>query len=107
VEDVVDTLIVAGAFDAGDRGGFFDDADQALVADGAGAIGAGVDIGDVVADGAEAEAGLEGVHRVSKGGGVFISGAEDVEGVALGGFGADAGELFQLFDKTGHGLGVS
>ena len=55
VEDVVDAVVAAGLFDGGDVGGLFDDADEALVAGGAGAVAAGVDVGDVVADGAEAE----------------------------------------------------
>jgi hypothetical protein len=104
VEDVVDALVAAGALDGGDAGGLLDDADEALVADGAGAVGAGVDVGDVVADGAEAQAGFEGADGVGEGGGVFLGGAEDVEGEALGGFGADAGEFFQFFDEPGHGL---
>jgi hypothetical protein len=94
VEDVIDAVVVTGAFDAGDAGGFFDYANEALVADGAGAVGAGVYVGDVVADGAEAQGGFEGADGVGQGGCVFVAGAEEMEGEALGGFGADAGELF-------------
>ena len=114
VEDVVDALVAAGALNGGDAGGLLDDADEALVADGGGTVGAGIDIGDVVADGAEAEAGFEGVDGVGEGGGVFLGGAEDVEGEALGGFGADAGKFFEFVDEagerlcvTGHGLRVA
>ena len=52
VEDVVDAVVAARLFDGGDVGGLFDDADDVLVADGAGAVAAGIDVGDVVADGA-------------------------------------------------------
>ncbi len=105
VEDVVDAVVAAGFFDGGDVGGLFDDADEAVVAGGGGAVGAGVDVGDVVADGAEAEVLFNLADRVGEGVSVFGGGAEDVKGEALGGFGADAGELAQLVDEAGHGLG--
>jgi len=107
VEDVVDAHVSAGALDAGNAGGLLNDADEALVADGAGAVGAGIDVGDVVADGAEAQAGLELADGVGEGGGVFVAGAQEVEGEALGAFGADAGELLEFVDEPGHGLGVT
>ena len=107
VKDVVDTRIVAGALDAGDAGGLLDDADEALVADGAGAVSAGIDVGDVVADGAEAQAGLKLADGVGEGGGVFIAGAQEVEGEALGALGADTGEFLEFVDEPGHGLGVA
>jgi len=81
VEDVVDALIGAGAFDGGNRGGLFDDADETQVAGGAGAVGAGVYVGDVVADGAEAEAGFEGADGVGERFGIGVGGAQDVEGM--------------------------
>ena len=58
VEHVVDAVVAAGALDGGDVGGLLDDADEALVARGACAVGAGIDVSDVVADGAEAQARL-------------------------------------------------
>ena len=93
MEDVVDAVVAAGLFDGGDVGGLFEDADDVLVADGAGAVVAGVDVGDVVADGAEAELGAEDEDGFGEGTGVVVGGAEDVEGEALRGFGADSGEL--------------
>ena len=72
---------------------------------GAGAVAAGIDVGDVVADGAEAEMFLDladGVREVVRVGG---GRAEDVKGEALRGLGADAGELAQLLDQAGHGFG--
>jgi len=107
VQDVVDALVASGAFDAGDAGGFLDDAHQALVADGAAAVGAGIYVGYVVADGAEAQGGFEGAHGVGEGGGVFVGRAQDVEGEALRTLGADAGEFFEFVDEPGHGLGVT
>ncbi len=107
VEDVIDALVASGAFDAGDAGGLFDDADQALVARGTGAVGAGVYVGYVVADGAETQGGFEGADGVGEGCCVFVGGAQDVEGEALGAFGADAGEFFEFVDEPGHGLCIA
>ena len=42
---------------------------------------------------------------VGEGAGVFVGAAQEVEGEALGGFGADAGELAQLVDEAGDGVG--
>jgi hypothetical protein len=58
MQDMVDTRIAA-PLHCVDVGRFFHNADKALVAGGACAIQARIDIGDVVADGAESKAGLE------------------------------------------------
>src|ERR1039458_4795174 len=47
MEDMVDALVAAGPLDGGDVAGLLHHADQALVAGGTGAIGAGIDVGDV------------------------------------------------------------
>ena len=107
VEDVVDALVAAGAFDGLDAGGLFDDADKALVADRAGAVDAGIDVRDVVADGAEAKAGFQGAHGVGERGGVFVAGAQEMKGEALGALGADSGELLQFVNEPGHWLGIT
>ena len=44
---------------------------------------------------------------VGKGSGVFVGGAQEMEGKALGALGAYAGELFEFVDEPGHGLGVA
>jgi len=107
MEDVVNAVVAAGAFDAGDAGGLFDDADEALVAGGTGAVCAWIDVGDVVADAAEAEAGLEFADRVGEGRGFFIRGSQEVKGESLRALGAYARELLQFVDEAGHGLGVA
>jgi hypothetical protein len=76
-----------------------------LIAGGVGAVGAGVDVGDVVADGAEAEVLLEGGDGGGEVLGVGVRGAQDVEGIALRGLGADAGQLAEFVDEPGHGRG--
>ena len=55
MKDVVYPVIGACLFDGGDVGGLFEDTDEVMVAGGTGAVDAWVDVGDVVADGAEAE----------------------------------------------------
>ncbi len=107
MQDVVDALVAARALDAVDVGGLLHDADQALVADGAGAVGAGIDVGDVVAYGTETQACLEPAHSVGEGGRVFVGGAQNMEGEALGALGAYAGKLLQLFNEPGHRLGIA
>jgi hypothetical protein len=107
VENVVDTLKSACALDRVDAGRFLDYADDALVAGRAGAVGAGIDVGDVVADGAEAQTCLEPAHGFSEGRSIVVGGAQDMEGEALGTLCADAWELLQFFNEPGHGLGIA
>ena len=85
VEHVIDAVVAAGLLDGGDVGGLFDDADQALVAGGLRAVDAGIDVGDVVADGAEAELSLRARMAVGERSGIGFAGAQDVEGEALRG----------------------
>ena len=102
VEDAVEML---GLFDGGDVGGLFDDTHQPLVARGAGAIEARINVGDAVAHRAETKIGFDVAHGGGKGFGVFVAGAQDVEGQTLGALGANAGKLFQLVDQTRHRFG--
>jgi hypothetical protein len=62
---------------------------------------------DVVADGAEAQAGLQVAHSVGQRRSILAGGAQDVEGEALGALGAHAGQLLQLFNEPSHGLGIA
>src|ERR1700733_458071 len=103
MQHVVDAVVM-GALDDADAGGLLDYADLALVARGAGTIDARVDVGDVVADGAEPQLGLELAHGVGERVGIRHAGAEDVEGKALRALGADAGKLAQLLDEARHRL---
>ena len=105
VEDVEDSVEVLGLLDGGDVGRLFDYADQPLVARRAGAVDARVDVGDVVADGAEAQIGLDVADGSRQRLGIFVARAQDVERQALRAFGAHAGELFQLIDQARHGFG--
>jgi len=105
VQHVVDAVEVVRLLNGGDVGGLLDHADQALVAGCAGAIDAGVDVGDVIAHRAQAQVGLDVAHGGGEGFGIFVAGAQDVEGQPLRAFRADAGELFQLVDQARHRFG--
>ena len=104
VQDVEDAVPGAGLFDGADIGWLLDDAHQALIAGGAGAVEAGIDVGDVVADGTEAEALFDVADCGGKSYSILVIGAQDVKGEALRGFVADAGQLAQLFDEARHGF---
>ena len=73
MQHVIHAIEVLGLFDGSDVGGFFHHAYQPLVASSAGAIGARVHIRDVVADGAEAKAGLDLADGRGQGFGIVIA----------------------------------
>src|SRR5438445_428980 len=62
-----------------------------------------LDVGDVVADRAKAELGLDVADSLSQCFG--IAGAQDVEGQALSALTSDPGQLFQFINEPGHRLG--
>src|SRR5438309_1636925 len=100
---MVSAVEVARLLDGSDVRRFLDDAHQALVARRAAAIGAGIDVGDVVADRAKAELGLDVADSLSQCFG--IAGAQDVEGQALSALTSDPGQLIQFINEPGHRLG--
>jgi len=105
MQDVVDAVEVSGFFDSCDAGGLFNHAHLMLVSGGALAIDTRIRVGDVVADGAEVKALL----YVTDGGGqcfgVFVTGAQNVEGEALRRLASNAGKLFELVNQTNHRFG--
>ena len=100
-------LVAACALDGGNVGRLLDHADHAVVARGTDAVGAGVDIGDVVADRAEAQVGLQAAHRLGQGRRILVGGAQNVEGEALRALGSHARQFLQLFNEPGHRLGIA
>ena len=84
--------------------GAFNDADLGLVAAGVGADGAGVCVGEVLTLRAEEDALFDADDGLSQGLG-SVGHAYEVVGEPLGAFGADAGQLVKLVDKTGDGGG--
>ena len=103
---MVFAAIFAGFFEGDDIAGVGDDADGAGVA-----IWGATDIADGVGGEVEADAALAdflfGVEQgFGEGFNLGFGAAEDVEGEALSGFGADAGQALELFDEAGQGRGV-
>jgi len=105
VQHVVDAVVMARLFNGGDVGWLLDNANQPLIPRWAGAIDTGIDISDVVADGAEAQAGLYVMNGGREQLGILVAGAQDVECKALRGLTAHAGQLLQFFNKASHRLG--
>jgi hypothetical protein len=101
---MIDAIEVSRFLNRRNVGGFFDDADQSLVPGSTTAINAGIDVGDVVADGTKAKALLELLNRGGERVGILIGGSKDVEGEALSTLGAHAGELLQFFNQASHRL---
>ena len=65
MQHVVHAVKMLGLLDGGDVGRFFHDANQPLIARCAAAIDARINIGNIVADGAQAQAGLHVAHRAA------------------------------------------
>src|SRR6266702_2089386 len=106
VQHVIDALVAAGPLDGADAGWLLYDAYEALVARGAGTIGAGIDIGYVVTDGAEAQSGFQPLHGFGERSGIFVSRAQDMEGESLGALGSNAGQLLEFFNEPRHWFGI-
>jgi hypothetical protein len=64
-----------------------------------------VDVGDVIADGAEVEIGFDVAHGGGKSFGIVLARAEDMEGKPLRALAADSRQLLEFVDKPGHRLG--
>src|SRR6476661_2459113 len=105
MEHMENSVEVLCLFNGRDVGWLFDHADQSLIARWAGAIRARIDVGDVVANRAQAQIGFDIAHRGSQGLSIFVARAENVESQALRALGSDAWKLFQLIDQARHGFG--
>ena len=105
VEHVVDAVEMARLFDGGDVGGLLDHADELLIAGGTAAVHAGIDVGNVVADGAQTQLGLDVANGGGQSFGVVRAGTQDVKGEALGALAADSRQLLEFVDEPGHRLG--
>ena len=66
---------------------------------------AGLDVGRVLADAAQLDALLDVDDGVGQGAGLFVGGAQQVVGEALGALGADARQAVELLDELGDGRG--
>jgi hypothetical protein len=107
VENVVYAVVAACLLYRRDIRRLFDNADNALIACGARAINAGIDIGDVVAVGAKSQLLFKFADGVSKCAGILGAGSQNMKGQPLGILGADARQLLEFFNEPRHGLGKS
>ena len=105
MKNVIDTIEITGPLDRRNVGRFFDNADELLVARRVGAVHTRVDVGDVVANGAEAQLGLHFADGVGEQGSVVFAGAKDVESQPLGALVADARQLLQFVNQPSHWFG--
>src|SRR5581483_11005930 len=80
VQHVIDAVVRSRFFYRGNVGWLFHHTHEALVACGAGAIDTRLDIGDVVADGAEVQALLEISDRRRQGFGLVFTAAQNMKG---------------------------
>ena len=105
MQHMVEPVVLPGALHDHDVVGLLQHTDGGVVAVGIAADGAARAFGNVVAQLAE----LDGAaHRRDGSGellGFFEGHAEKVKGDALGGFGADAGQAFQLVHQARHRRG--
>lgn len=105
MQHVVGAVEVLGLLDGRNVCWLFHYAHEALISGRTAAIDAGVDVGDVVADGAQLQAGLHVAHRNRQRLRILVAGAQDVKGEPLCTFAADAWQLFQFIDEPRHRLG--
>ena len=107
VQHVVHALVAAAPFYRLDAGRLFDHTDQSMIPRRTGTIGAGIYIGDVIANRAQPQAGLQPAHRVCQRRRVLVRRAQDMKGKALRALGAHARQFLQLFNQPRHRLGIT
>src|SRR5262249_52553059 len=103
---VVASVELARALEGHEVVGLFHDAENAAVTARVGADAAGILLGDVEANAAVDDLGLELRQRLGEALDFVARALEQEEGQPLGGLGPDAGEPLQRFDEPGDRLGV-
>src|SRR6266700_3181214 len=105
MQDVINAIVMSCLLYRGDIGRFFDDADQVLVSSCAGAIGAGINVGDVVTYRAQTQAGLHVVDGAGKGARILFARTQNVKCEPLRRLASNAGKFLELVNQTGHRFG--
>src|SRR5258708_37171030 len=101
---MIDAVVKAGFFNGRYAGRVFDRADHALVARGIGAIGTGIDIGNIAANRAEMKVLLEVANGQGESVGVRRARTQQTERHPLGALAAHAGQLLQFVNESSHRL---
>jgi hypothetical protein len=104
MQHVVNAVVTACFLNRSDIRGLFYDANQALVARGAAAVDARIDIRDIAANRAEVKIRFHLPDGVGEQFSIFVAGAKDMEGQTLGRLAADSRQLLQFFDEPRHRL---
>lgn len=94
-------------FDRRDISRLFHNAHQPLIAYCICAIGARIDVGNVVADGAQLQPGLQLADRICQPLRIFRRGSQNVKGQSLSALRADPRQLAQLVNQPRHRFGES
>ena len=105
MQNVINAIVMPCLLYRGDIGRLFDYADQVLVSSCARAIGAGINVGDVVTYRAQTQAGLHVMDGAGKGARIVFAGTQNVKCKPLRRFASNAGKFFELVNQTGHGFG--
>jgi hypothetical protein len=95
---VIQPLVTPRALNGQDVERLLDNADRAVIAPFVRADHTWIDVGGVLAGGAEADALFNLEDRIREGLRFVLAGAQKVVGKPLGTFGTDAGETVQLLD---------
>src|SRR6185503_7428423 len=98
-QHVIQAAELACLLDDGHVLRLLDDADHFLVARCAGAEGARIGVGDVIASRAVGNAILDVADRLAQAFGILARRAQDVKSEALGALRADAGQFLELLDE--------
>jgi hypothetical protein len=101
---VIDPIEVFGLFDGADIRRFFDHANHPLVARSAAAVNAGLDIRNVIADGAQTQLGLHVAHRRRQRLRILIIRTQDVKPEPLRCLAANSRQLLQFINQPRHRL---
>jgi len=93
VQHVVSAIEMPCFFDRRNVRGFLNHTDQPLITGGTAAVGARVDIGDVIANGTQPEVRFDITYGARQRFRVGIAGAQDVKGQPLSALASDSREL--------------
>src|SRR5436309_12003343 len=104
IEHMIGTVEVPGFLNGGDVRRLFHHAYRRLIASRAAAVGTRIYIGYVVADRAKPQIRLHVTNCSRQGLGIFITGAQNVEGEPLRVLAANPRQLLQFVDQPRHRL---